>query len=173
MGGFEGQWASDLFSKYVCEIHVFEPVKSFAEKIRTRFNRNNRIRVHTLGLANETKEAIIYVSNNCTSLLKPNDNPESIKLIKVEEFLKNESIEYIDLVKINIEGAEYDLIEYLVDSGLIKNIGNIQVQFHDFFPDASTRMEAIQKSLSVTHNLTWQFPFVWENWTIKNDFYRI
>jgi hypothetical protein len=26
IGGYEGQWASDIFGRYGCTIHVFEPV---------------------------------------------------------------------------------------------------------------------------------------------------
>lgn len=38
---------------------------------------------------------------------------------------------------------------------------------HDFVPDAKRRMQKIQAALSRTHNLTYQYPFVWENWRIK------
>jgi len=31
IGGYKGDWASSIFSKYCCTIHVFEPVSYFAE----------------------------------------------------------------------------------------------------------------------------------------------
>ena len=40
LGGYEGQWASDLFGRYQCTIFVFEPVSSFANRISERFTRN-------------------------------------------------------------------------------------------------------------------------------------
>ena len=70
-------------------------------------------------------------------------------------------------MKINIEGAEYDLLEHLIDTGLISNIHNIQVQFHDFVSNAEQRMIMLQKELEKTHGLTYQYPFVWENWRVK------
>ena len=33
LGGYEGQWASGLYSRYRCRIWVFEPVRRFAEAI--------------------------------------------------------------------------------------------------------------------------------------------
>ena len=70
----------------------------------------------------------------------------------------------IDLMKINIEGAEYDLLEHLIENKFVENIKDIQVQFHDFVPNAEARMKNIQAGLSKTHYLTYQYPFVWENW---------
>ena len=70
-------------------------------------------------------------------------------------------------MKINIEGGEYDLLEHFLESGFIKNINNIQIQFHDFIPNAEERMKKIQYELEKTHSLTYQYPFVWENWQRK------
>jgi len=71
-------------------------------------------------------------------------------------------------MKINIEGSEYDLLEHLLETNYVKIIKNIQVQFHDFVPNAEKRMKRIQEKLQKTHYLTYQYPFVWENWRIKN-----
>ena len=70
-------------------------------------------------------------------------------------------------MKINIEGAEYDLVEHLIDTKLVEIIRNIQVQFHDFVPNAESRMRKIQEKLRITHSISYQYRFVWENWALK------
>ena len=45
------------------------------------------------------------------------------------------------LMKINIEGGEYDLLEELLDENMIKQIVNLQVQFHDFVERSDERMK--------------------------------
>jgi hypothetical protein len=45
LGGYKGQWASDVFSMYRCNIFVFEPVKAYANNIRQRFVKNPNINV--------------------------------------------------------------------------------------------------------------------------------
>ncbi len=85
----------------------------------------------------------------------------------LEQVLAAEGITAIDLMKINIEGAEYDLLEYLIASGLVRRIRRFQIQFHDFVLDAEARMLAIQEQLASTHRVTYQFPFIWENWVSK------
>ena len=70
------------------------------------------------------------------------------------------------MIKINIEGSEYDLLEHLIETYFIANIGNIQVQFHNFIDNAKERMRNIQTNLAKTHKLTYQYEFVWENWKL-------
>jgi len=76
-------------------------------------------------------------------------------------------------MKINIEGAGYDLLDHLIESGFIKNIKNIQVQFHDIVAEAVKRRASIQEQLKKTHVLTYCYDFIWENWTIKDDYKKI
>jgi hypothetical protein len=83
------------------------------------------------------------------------------------EFFHRHSIESVDLVKINIEGGEYDLLDHLIAEGLIERIRDVQVQFHDFVPGAEARRAAIRHGLEATHVVTYDEPFVWENWRRK------
>ena len=169
LGGYKGQWTSDIVAMYCCKIHVFEPVIGFAEQIEKRFYKNPNILVHRLGLSNKTKSVKIAVSEDGSSIFKHGNDLREIRLVLAYDFLKDKGISKIDLMKINIEGGEYDLLDHLIDSGLIRRIKNIQVQFHDFVPNAEKRMAGIQAGLEKTHMLTYQYPFVWENWRIKDE----
>lgn len=167
LGGYEGQWSSDIFAMYGCTIHVFEPVPQYADIIARRFSQNRKVHLHRFGLSNETRSSLISLEGDKSSIFRI--GTLEIRLIKASSFLDENLIRKIDLMKINIEGAEYDLLEHLVSSGWIEKIGNLQVQFHDVVPNAHERMETIQLNLSRTHFLTYEYPFVWENWKIKGD----
>lgn len=167
LGGHTGQWASDIFSMYCCTIHIFEPVIEFASDIKQRFVKNKKIFVHNFGLSNENKMVKILIDGTSSSVYKEGEDFGSGRLVKAINFLQDNHIEKIDLMKINIEGGEYDLLEHLIDSAYVKYIKNIQVQFHDFVPNAEQRMLMIQKELEKTHTLAYQYLFVWENWRLK------
>jgi hypothetical protein len=49
VGGYEGQWASDVYARYRCRIMVFEPVARFAHDIAERFRHNTDITVSPTG----------------------------------------------------------------------------------------------------------------------------
>lgn len=168
LGGYKGQWASDIFSRYCCSVYVFEPVKAFYEEIEKRVRFNDKIRSFPIGLGKENKEIKIFVDKDQSSIYKTGSWIETIVLQSFEEFLETHNINSIDLIKINIEGAEYDLLEFILEKELQIRLQNIQIQFHDFIPNAEKRMEGIQQALAMTHELTWAYPFVWENWRIRD-----
>lgn len=167
-GGYEGQWASDIFSKYECNIIVFEPVHFFSDSIRQRFTLNNKIEVCQYGLGSSSRTETIHVSANGSSTFGKSSETQSIQILDIKDWIEKRNITKIDLIKINIEGGEYELLERLLDSNLIEIVENIQVQFHDISDDSRRRMNEIQKGLMKTHKLTYQYEFVWENWTKKD-----
>lgn len=167
LGGYEGQWASAIFCKYACTIHIFEPYNPFAENIQKRFQRNSKIHVHRFGLAQNSHSSKLSISADASSVFKRGENVVTVEMIKASDFINDNRIEKIDLMKINIEGGEYDLLDHLIENGIVVKTDNIQVQFHDFVENAESRMRSIQSRLSNTHYLTYQFEFVWENWARK------
>lgn len=170
LGGFKGQWASDIFARYLCRIHVFEPVPEFAARIRERFRNNPAIQVHEFGLAGRTREEALFVDADGSSLFRPESGKRSIpiRLVRARDFIESEGIGTVDLMKINIEGGEYELLEHLLDEGVVPRIRNITIQFHNYVEHAGERMEAIQRRLAATHELTYQYRFVFENWRLRD-----
>jgi FkbM family methyltransferase len=167
LGGYEGQWASDIFAMYRCHIHVFEPIPQFANSIRQRFARNSAIRVHNCGLGEKEAAVEMRLAADGTSIFASGNEKVTAQLVDVVAFLRQATIGHVDLMKINIEGGEYDLLDRLISARLISRIRNIQVQFHDFVPDAARRMKRIQEALRHSHRPTYQYEFVWENWEAK------
>lgn len=167
LGGYEGQWASDIYAKYRSKIYVFEPMPEYASNIEKRFLHNPDIRVFRFGLAEKDKKVELSVDADASSSLKNSEKTVQVELRSADSFIAQQRIKTIHLMKINIEGGEYDLLDSLISSGNVNKVKNIQVQFHDFFPEAEQRMLNIQKKLRRTHRLTYQYPFVWENWERK------
>jgi FkbM family methyltransferase len=170
VGGYEGQWASDVYGRYTCRIEVFEPVEEFADNIGRRFARNPDIRVHHFGLAGSSRTVPMYLGGNRSSAVAapaPDAVKTLIRLADAAETFRGLGLEVIDLIKINIEGGEYELLEHLIDTGWVTRITNIQVQFHDCLPDARARMRSLQDRLKATHEITYQEEFIWENWRLS------
>jgi len=167
VGGYHGDWAQDIYCYYGSVIHIFEPVKEFMDIIKQKFNSNPAIRINQFGLSGHTASEKIFLAEGSTSMIKESGESKTVRLVKASEYINQNKISHIDLLKINIEGGEYELLEHLIKIGFIKNITDIQVQFHNFTPDAESRMKAIQKELSKTHKLTYHYPWVWDNWTLK------
>jgi FkbM family methyltransferase len=167
LGGYDGQWSSNIFSRFCCSIHIFEPVKRFAEGIAAWFQHNPNVTVHAFGLAGSTRTESIMVDGMASSYFIKRGVPEETRLVRAGDFLADNGIDKIRLMKVNIEGGEYELLEHLIETGHIRNIADLLVQFHDFVPDAPARMRKIQEALSRTHYPTFQYEFVFENWRLR------
>jgi len=167
LGGYCGQWASDIYAKYQCQVYVFEPVAQYAEFIRKRFHRNKRIRVFQFGLGNRSDDRVIKVSEEASSTYSKGADTR-IRIEDFTAFVQKEAITDIDLMKVNIEGGEYDIVPYLVSTGYVARVRAIQIQFHEFVEEAKQRAETIRRGLEKTHNQGYSYDFVWEGWTRKD-----
>jgi FkbM family methyltransferase len=169
VGGYYGDFAQEIFRMYSAQIFIFEPVNDFYYHIVHRFKSDENIRVFNFGLGAESETSEISLLDDRSSFYADDGLSKSVVNIKsIVDFVTSEKIQYIDLIKLNIEGAEYALLESLITNGMITKFGNIQVQFHDFvIENAKYRMDNIRKSLSLTHKQTWCYEFVWENWELK------
>jgi hypothetical protein len=74
----------------------------------------------------------------------------------------------IDLMKINIEGGEYKLLDRMIETGLHLRCKRIRVQFHEWMPESHARYQRIRAGLSRSHDLEWYYSFVWESWVRKD-----
>lgn len=165
MGGYEGEWAEEINKKYGCKVEVFEPVQRFVDILDKKFAKNSQVNIHAIGLAGRSRTESISLDLASSSTFKKGKNSEKIKLVKASDFIpKNQKI---DLIKINIEGGEYELLDNLIETGLINNITDLQIQFHDFVPNARKKRLQVQALLNKTHKMTYNYPFIWENWSRK------
>lgn len=169
-GGYKGIWSENIYSKYKCKIFIFEPIKKYFDILNEKFNNNNDIKIFNFGLSDKSENIKIYHSHDASSIYKDFINyydTEEIVLINFSEFFVNNDIKIIDLFKINIEGSEYNLLEKIIDNNHHLKIKNIQIQFHYFIPDAELKRNNIREKLRKSHNLTYDYEFVWENWELK------
>lgn len=164
LGGYQGEWAAGIHQRYGAKVEIFEPVESFAGSIRERFANNAAIRVHACGLGGTTRTEQLAMCRDGSSVFRAADEIVPVEIVDVQEWFAREAVGEVALMKINIEGGEYELLERMLDAGLVRQVQDIQVQFHNLWPDSEARMEGILSRLSATHEPTWQYPFVWENW---------
>ena len=168
IGGYEGKFADEIFKKYQCTVYVFEPIDKFYKSICTRFEGNSKIKIFNFGLSDKDEEMMISISDDASSVHIDTKNKEVILLKSINEFILKNKINYINLMKINIEGGEFKVLPALISSSLVKNIDNLQIQFHNFIPNSLKMRDNIREELIKTHELTYDYYFIWENWKIKN-----
>jgi FkbM family methyltransferase len=162
LGARHGDWSDLIRARYSPKIYCFEVVPEFCNQLTSKgyntfcFAVSDKKEKIKLGIF-ESEASIFY-----------DDSGFEAEAIPASEIFKMIGQEHIDLMKINVEGAEYPILNELISSGDITKIKNLQVQFHLFDGGGKLEYDSLFEKLSKTHELSWRFPFVWENWVIKN-----
>ena len=94
------------------------------------------------------------------------------KIRDVVEFIKEHSISKIDLLKMNIEGGEYELLDRLITTGEIKKCKNIQIQFHNYGEWSILKRDQLKDELRKTHFCTYDFEWTFEGWQLIESFHN-
>lgn len=165
LGGFRGDFSSEILARYQCRSLIFEPVPIYADNIRKRLINNEKAEIFDMGLAAETSTMTLNVDGERTSLYKSDGQEIHATLLQFGQSMRENRVEHIDLLKINIEGGEYDLLDWLTTSDWIHRVDRLLVQFHDFVPDAQARRAQLVEALGQTHEPYFSVPFIWEGWT--------
>ena len=168
-GGYLGQWTYDINNRYDSIVFVLEPLQHLHIKIEDRFINNVKVIPLNYAIANKTGEVQISDNTDASSLYDSTaESTQTILCKDVKEFIEENNIATIDLLKVNIEGAEYDLLERIIELNLQPKIKNLQIQFHRFIPDCDLRRDSIIAELSKTHERSWNYEWIWENWKLKD-----
>jgi FkbM family methyltransferase len=129
-----------------CDAYLFECNPSHIETLNEISNNNKKynfiVKNEAIWVEDTNKEFFISIDIwgdlGCTLLPEKTEkldrnNPLNVKCIDFAKFLNSFSDEDYIVVKLDIEGAEYDVLNYLIDTNTITKINELYVEFHDMF----------------------------------------
>jgi FkbM family methyltransferase len=164
VGLYTGIFATEISKRYGCHVHAYEPVKRFFFQANSALAVFPNVRCYNYGLAASTREERISIDGDSSSILLGRGvKAETVQVKSVTTAMDELGVKEVDLLKLNIEGAEFELLDFLIDSGYIDRVKHLQVQFHTFVPDAEARRSRIRERLATTHKCDWEYFFVWES----------
>lgn len=140
---------SNIPDKDKFEIHSFEAHPWNFKKLKKKYNKHTKINCYNCAIWDKNEEKINFYQrknfnyNASSSLLKNKKtgnldtlNPIFIKSIDFSKFiLKNFKINDYIILKMDIEGAEYKVLEKMFQDGSINYINIILIEFHNLKVD--------------------------------------
>lgn len=167
-GGHEGNWFMPMWERYHCNIMVFEPVMDFYLKCSQRAYGDNhdvfsntKIAVFNSALGARECDIPISVQGDSSGIY---GSGETQQLCIVRDVRMFSGINDWAVLKLNIEGMEFDVIERLIETSMVSRVENIQVQFHRCVPNFEKRYAELRSKLLLTHEPEWDSEPVWQNW---------
>ena len=171
VGGYEGSFTERLFNKNPQSFfYVFEPIYKFYKNIKRKFENTDNIFIFPVGLSDENKTIPLELNFDRTShsgMLDVDSQFELSNLKSISEFIIEKKIESIDLLKLNVEGAEYEILNNLINTNLICRIKTLLIQFHLNENIDYSKYKILKNKILKTHKSEFNSIFVWEKFTLK------
>jgi FkbM family methyltransferase len=164
-GGYSGGFALRCERELAAKVYCYEPVPEFEAQILKSLPVGCTITVRGHGVASQTRNATFDLRGEATAEGAQTQDAVIVELQSIEDIMARDAPEGVALMAMNIEGAEYEVLEKMIDIGLIARVTHLRVQFHLTVPQSRKRYAAIADRLSRTHSLNWRFPFIWESWS--------
>jgi len=143
------------FSKIFSEIFPYKKIilieadSNLIKDIKSNLKDIKNVKIINAAVGNELKEKVDFylskdsesssLNKNFRDIFGINDKPNfvNVKMITIDKIFKMFDIKKIDLLKIDIEGSEWDILEKFSKKEF-EQIEQISVEFHDFI-DPSLR----------------------------------
>jgi len=136
--GKDVSFEKELAGRYGCRVFIFDPSPTGLETMSHQENQHQRIKYFPLGLAASIGDQAFNLpqdpSEGSYSLVRKSakTGATSFGCTTVSEFVRSQGIEQIDVLKLDIEGFEYGVLQDVLDAKL--QITQICVEFHHFLP---------------------------------------
>lgn len=171
IGAFRGHVAQEFVDLYGCRVHAFEPNPSFFDDLAQRFADVPAVDTHPYGLGDRDATLVMQELGLGSTVYGDDDGSAptvEVQIRDVATALDELGLERIDYVKINIEGAEYDLLQRMLETGWVDRSRYLLIQFHEWYDGAHLRRWKLRRALRRTHEQVWNFPWIYELWCAKD-----
>ena len=155
LGANKGQFSKLMMEKYPqSTIILIEGNPHLIQDLKSTFGNKENIKIINVVIGPITQDSVkFYLSNNSktSSIYKSirdefevekEINEVNLKMITLNDLFSLFNLEKIDLLKMDIEGAEWDILESFSKEDY-KRVDQISVEFHDFV-DPSLRKRSEQ-----------------------------
>lgn len=171
VGAAKGDGAADLRLLSGGTVHAFEPHPGSFAHIEARFADDDHVVPHPYGLGGADATATLELAGPGSSFhggQRGDYETAEVAIRDLDAVVTELGGGPLDLVKINIEGGEYDLLDRMLEVGLATDVRYFLIQFHEWHPWAHLRRRRIRRALSGTHDEVWCYPWIWELWCARD-----
>lgn len=150
LGVNKGEFAAWIADRFACAVYGAEPEPELYKSLAG----DSALRIFPCAVGGRNGSAILKrAPGECPTLYgevsRPGDQVE-VKVLSLEDFLSLAGLadcERIDLMKVDIEGAELPMFEEASDALLLR-VAQFTVEFHDFiWPELSDRVSSVKSRM--------------------------
>ena len=165
-GCYLGDFTKEILIRFGSRVLSFEPLKREYKELVSRFGKNKLVDLYNQAIYDSEKKIQITLDGLNSSIfsnIKINEKKLFIKTFDIAKIFKK--FKKINLLKLNVEGAEYKILLRLIEKKKLNNIDSYLIQFH---PVDGSQLD-IKKIRSVFlqqgFKQVFNYNYVWEYWS--------
>jgi FkbM family methyltransferase len=162
IGGYNGDWSLKLLNLNPgLNFKIYEPVRTYFEESQKRFQGYGNVEVFNQAISSDGRKIQIHIDGP-RSKLEINQSKEYSETLSILDLFRD--LSEIELLKINIEGMEYECLEILIKNNELKKVNNLFVQFHNFNEESLSNYNFIVEEIKKDFALVFRYEWIWEHW---------
>ncbi len=149
LGANQGCFSAELIKRFGCKVYAVEPVEEMFRQIP----KDPSLTAYraAMGGADGTANIFLYggLGSSIMGSFAPQlgDRRETVEQLSLSGLFERAGIERVDLMKVDIEGAEVQMFASASDEQL-RSVAQLTVEFHDFvYPELGESVEAVKRRL--------------------------
>jgi FkbM family methyltransferase len=177
--GEDISFSESLVKKYGCHVYGFDPTPKSIEYVKNR--RSPNFSLFEVGVAAERGEATFYLPNYtkhvsgslfCASHVGQKEM--TVPLIGIDEIPKLIGTEKLALIKLDIEGAEFDLLDAPSFGRAARHTNQICIEFHHRWPQfgKGRTLCAVKRLEKIGFHIAWVSPSNEEVLFVRSGIFR-
>lgn len=162
--GEDASFDLSLIATYGCSVHALDPTPKSIAWARATIQ-EPRFILHEWALAANDEPLRLflpisdeYVSASCRAGPHASSRHVDVPAVSLPTLFERLGVETVDVLKMDIEGAEYAVIEHGLQSGVFRRVRQLLVEFHHFHPVFGTR--STRAALRALHAAGWRIAWV-------------
>ncbi len=151
---------------YKGKVYAYEPNPSnFAYlKENIRLNKVDNVSIFNSAVSQNTKPFRLYISPSSSehSLYGNNSKYVMVPSLRLEDIFRKNNLSGINFLKLDVEGAEYDIL-LNTPKKLLQKIDTIALEYHDYLPHGHTYPELVKLLQDASFIISFNWPLVIAN----------
>jgi FkbM family methyltransferase len=156
----------ELIQRYRCQVHGSDPTPNSVAFIRKTMQDPN-FHAHAYALMDHDgtvsfalppdAESVAVSASAVAGYVQSNEEVFSVPCLTLPSARMAFGVSKIDVLKMDIEGAEYQVIAQAVAQGWLAGVSQLLVEFHHFLPTMSVRQteDAVASLKSIGFDIAW------------------
>lgn len=167
IGSYVGEYTKKLLDKNPkMTFWLYEPIPEYYRACLVRFKDRENVSVYQKAVSADGRDIRMQIDGlRSRQELKTNDEVLEFASINIQEIF--DSVSEIELLKMNIEGMEYECLNQLILSNSLIKANYLLIQFHNFESEAEKKRNLVIKAIEEDFTNVFTFEWIWELWIRK------